>query len=178
MAMNDHSPMDDTSTNDSAAQTAHASELEALRAQLTATENDLHNHKLQLAEYVNARKRLLRDMETERKYALEPLARELLTVLDNLDRALLAAKASGDVGPLAIGVAATADQFLNTLVRFGVKRIECGRGVAFDPNLHEAVLQQPNTDVEPGQVIQVLQQGFMLHDRVLRPASVIVATLE
>jgi molecular chaperone GrpE len=162
-------------TPDATPQSDATAELEALRAKLAATEQDLHNHKLQLAEFVTARKRLLRDAEAERKYAVEPLARDLLAALDNLDRALEAAKAAGDTGPLAVGVAATADQFLAALARHGITRIECSPGTPFDPNRHEAVMQQPTADFEPGQVTRVLQQGFLLHDRVLRPASVIVA---
>ena len=166
----------DTSTQpDSKAQPDRNLELESMRARLAATEEDLHNHKLQLSEYVNARKRLLRDLETERKYAIEPLARDLLTSLDNLDRALQAAKAAGDIGPLAIGVAATADQILAVLARHGITRIDVQPGSVFDPNRHEAVMQQPTADYEPGQVVNVLQQGFMIHDRVLRPAAVVVA---
>ena len=167
--------MADTPNPDAKPQTDATAELDALRARLTAAEEDLHNHKLQLAEHVNARKRLLRDVEAEKKYAAEPLARDLLGALDNLDRALQAAKAAGDVGPLAIGVAATADQMLATLARHGVTRIPCEPGTTFDPNLHEAVMQQPSADFQPGQVVQVLQQGFLLHDRVLRPATVVVA---
>src|SRR5688572_25471649 len=124
---------DTTNTND-ATQDATAPELDALRAKLAATEQDLHNHKLQLAEFVTARKRLLRDAEAERKYAVEPLARDLLAALDNLDRALEAARGAGDAGPLATGVAATADQFLAALARHGITRIECAPGTAFDPN--------------------------------------------
>jgi molecular chaperone GrpE len=152
-----------------------AAELDALRAKLSATEQDLHNHKLQLAEFVTARKRLLRDVEVEKKYAVEPLARDLLAALDNLDRALQAAKAAGDTGPLAIGVAATAGQFLAALARHGITRIECEPGTAFDTNRHEAVMQQPAAGFEAGQVVRVLQQGFLIHDRVLRPATVVVA---
>ena len=70
---------------------------------------------------------------------------------------------------------ATAAQFLEVFKRYGVTRIECGPGTAFDPNLHQAVMQQPGTGFEPGQVAQVLQPGFMIHDRVLRPATVVVA---
>ena len=154
---------------------ADGTELEALRARLAAAEQDLNNYKLRLADYENARKRLLRDAEVEKKYAAEPLARDLLVVLDNLDRALEAAKAAGDGGPLAAGVSATASQLLDILRRHGVTRIECAPGTAFDPNRHQAVTLQPSKDFGPGQVVQVLQQGFLLHDRVLRPASVIVA---
>jgi molecular chaperone GrpE len=151
-------------------------ELEALRAKVDATEQELGNYKLRLADYENARKRLLRDSEAQKKYAAESLIRDLLTALDNLERALLAAKKAGDSGPLVVGVSATASQFLDVLRRHGVTRIECAPGATFDPNIHEAVTQQPSNEFEPGQVLQVVQQGFLLHDRVLRPATVIVAT--
>ncbi len=151
-------------------------ELEATRTKLAATEQDLHNHKLRLADFENARKRLLRDVEAEKKYATEPLVRDLLGTLDNLARALEAARAAGDSGSLVSGVAATASQMLAALAKHGVTRIDCGPGTPFDPNLHEAVAQQPSTDFEPGQVVQVLQHGYVLHDRVLRPASVVVAS--
>jgi molecular chaperone GrpE len=153
-------------------------ELAAVRAKLDATEQELNNYKLKLADFDNARKRLLRDAEVERRYATEPLARDLIAALDNLDRALDAANRAGDTGPLATGVSATANQFLDALKRHGIVRIECAPGAAFDPNLHQAVMQKPGTEFEPGQVVQVLQQGFMIHDRVLRPATVIVASGE
>ena len=154
---------------------AEADELDAARAKLAATEQELNNYKLRLADFDNARKRMLRDAEVERKYSIEPLVRDLLAALDNLDRALDAAKRAGDNGPLASGVQATAAQFLDALKRHGVTRIEVAPGTPFDPNLHQAVMQQPGTEFEPGQVAQVLQPGFTIHDRVLRPASVIVA---
>jgi molecular chaperone GrpE len=152
-----------------------ASELDAVRAKLDATEKELNNYKLRLADFDNARKRLLRDAETDRKYAAEGIVRDILPALDNLDRALEAAKKTGEAGPLAAGVAATASQFLEAFKRHGITRIEVASGAAFDPNLHQAVMEQPGTDFEPGQVVQVLQHGFMIHDRVLRPATVIVA---
>jgi molecular chaperone GrpE len=154
----------------------NVSELDDLRTRLEGAERDLANHKLQLAEYVNARKRLLQAAEVERRYFAEPLVKDLLTALDNLDRALDAARKAGDSGPLAIGVSATASQFLDVLRRHGVTRIETKPGDAFDPNRHEAVMQQPAKDIEPGHIVQVLSQGFLLHDRVLRPATVIVAS--
>jgi molecular chaperone GrpE len=150
-------------------------ELDAARARLAATELELNNYKLKLADFDNARKRLLRDVEVERKYATEALARDLLSPLDNLDRALEAAKRAGDTGPLATGVSVTAGQFLEALKRHGITRIEVAPGTPLDTNLHQAVMEQPGTEFAPGQVVQVLQNGFMLHDRVLRPASVVVA---
>jgi molecular chaperone GrpE len=150
-------------------------ELDATRARLAATETELNNYKLKLADFDNARKRLLRDLEVERKYATEGLARDLLGALDNLDRALEAARRAGDTGPLATGVSVTASQFLDAFKRHGITRIEVAPGTPFDTNLHQAVMEQPSTEFAPGQVVQVLQNGFMLHDRVLRPASVVVA---
>ena len=152
------------------------SEAAALRQKLEATEQQLNNFKLLAADYENARKRTARDAEVAKKYASESLVRDLLTPLDNLDRALEAAKKTGDKGPLVAGVSATAAQFLDVLRRHGVTRIECAPGDAFDPNLHQAVMQQPTNDYEPGHVVQVLSQGFLLHDRVLRPTAVIVAS--
>ncbi|MBN9121583.1 MAG: nucleotide exchange factor GrpE [Planctomycetes bacterium] len=167
---------DDTTNAPTEPKPADATEPDAVRARLAATEQELHNYKLKLADFDNARKRMLRDAEVERKYATEPLARDLLAALDNLDRALDAAKRAGDTGPLASGVQATAAQFLDALKRHGITRIECAPGAAFDANRHDAVTQQAGTGFEPGQVVQVLQQGFMIHDRVLRPAAVIVAS--
>ena len=167
--------MADTPNETQAPTVSESSELDAVRARLDATEQELNNYKLRLADFDNARKRLLRDAETDRKYAAESLSRDLLPALDNLDRALEAAKSAGDTGPLAMGVAATVTQLLDILRRHGVTRIDCAPGTVFDPNLHQAVMQQPSADFEPGQVVQVLQQGFLIHDRVLRPTSVIVA---
>jgi molecular chaperone GrpE len=156
--------------------TADGTEVEALRAKLDAAEKELHNYKLRLADFDNTRKRLLRDAENDRKYMAESLAKDVLPALDNLDRATEAAKKSGDAAALAAGVAATVSQFLDAFKRHGITRIEVAPGSAFDPNLHQAVMEQPSKDVPPGHVVQVLQQGFMIHDRVLRPASVIVAS--
>ncbi|MBI1831080.1 MAG: nucleotide exchange factor GrpE [Planctomycetes bacterium] len=127
------------------------------------------------AEFENYQKRIQRDREQERKYAFGPLAESLLPILDNLDRALTAAKQAGDSGPLVQGVAMVQTQFLEMLKRHGVTRIEC-EGKPFDPNLHQAVVQQPNADVEPNTILHVIEQGFLNQDRVLRPAKVIVST--
>ena len=152
------------------------SDADALRQRLEATEQQLDNFKRLAADYENARKRMARDAEVAKRYAAEPLARDLLTPLDNLDRALDAAKKAGDKGPLVAGVSATASQLLDVLRRHGVTPIECGPGTPFDPNRHQAVMQQPTNDHEPGQVVQVLSHGYLLHDRVLRPATVVVAS--
>lgn len=156
--------------------TVPLAELDAVRAKLAAAEDELANYKLRLADFENARKRMLRDAEAQRKFAAEGLIRDLLGALDNLDRAVAAAKAAGDSGSLVAGVSATATQFLDVLKRNGVARIEAAPGTPFDPNVHQAVSQQPTNDFEPGQVTLVVGQGFTLHDKVLRPAMVVVAT--
>jgi molecular chaperone GrpE len=156
--------------------TVPLAEFDAVRAKLAAAEDEVANHKLRLADFENARKRMLRDAEAQRKFAAEGLIRDLLSALDNLERALAAAKAAGDNGPLAVGVSATASQFLDVLKRNGVAKIDAAPGAALDPNVHQAVSQQPTNDYEPGQVTQVVGAGFTLHEKVLRPAMVVVAT--
>lgn len=165
---------------DMPSETVHneSSELDTTRQRLEAMELELANYRLRLADFENARKRMLRDAEAERKYSTEAITRDLLPALDNLDRALDAAKLSGDVSALAAGVSATATQLLDILRRHGVTRIDCAPGTAFDPSRHEAVMQQPTTEYAPGEIVQVLQKGFLLHDRVLRPAGVIVASAQ
>jgi molecular chaperone GrpE len=127
------------------------------------------------AEFENYQKRVQRERELDRKYAFGPLALDLLPILDNLDRAILAGKQAGETGPLVQGVAMVVTQFLELLKRHGITRIEC-QGKPFDPNLHQAVVQKPMGDVEPNTVVQIIEHGFMNQDRVLRPAKVIVST--
>ena len=151
---------------------------EALRARVGVLEKQAGDYKMLIADLENSRKRLAADSERQRKYLYEPLVKDLLAALDNLDFAGKAAKASGDEGPLSKGVAATIQQFLDALKRYGVTRMEIPPGSAFDPNLHQAVMEADTPDLEPGTVANVMQQGFLLHDRVIRPASVILVKAE
>jgi molecular chaperone GrpE len=127
------------------------------------------------ADFENYQKRNQRDLAVERRYAQAPLAGDLLPALDNLERAIAAAEKAGDAGPLAKGVHMVQNQLLDVLRRHGVTRIEA-QGKPFDPNLHQAVVQQPTAERPPNTVVQVLEQGYLLHDRVLRPARVAVST--
>jgi molecular chaperone GrpE len=152
-----------------------AEELEQLKK--SAGERDMY---LDLAartraEFENYQKRMQRERELDRKYAFGPLALDLLPILDNLERAVLAAKQTGDNGPLVQGVAMVQTQFLELLKRHGITRMDC-LNKPFDPNFHQAVVQQPNHEVEPNTIVQVIEQGFLNQDRVLRPAKVIVST--
>ena len=93
---------------------------------------------------------------------------------DNLERAVAAAQQAGETGPLVDGVALVQSQFLDLLKRYGVIPIDA-LGKPFDPNMHQAVMQQPAKDQPPNTVVQVIERGFMNQDRVLRPAKVVVS---
>lgn len=144
-------------------------------AKLAQLETQLHDYKLLVSDLQTSARRLNEDAARQKKYFAEPLALDVLGLLDNLERAAEAAKAKGETGVLADGVAATVHAALEMLKRHAVQRIDVGPGSAFDPNLHMAVSQQASPDHPPGTVVGVLQQGFTLHDRVLRPAAVIVS---
>ncbi len=148
---------------------------DALTARVAALEKQAGDYKLLIADYENSRKRLSADAERQRKYVYEPLVKDLLTALDNLDYAARAAESTGEGGALAKGVAATVQQFVDILKRHGVTRMDIPPGTPFDPNRHMAVMEQPSADVPAGSVVSVMQHGFTLHDRVIRPASVVVA---
>ena len=155
---------------------AEAAPLDMALAKIGELEKQVTDYKLLIADMQNSSRRLREDADRQRKYASEPVVKDLLGVFDNLDRAAAEATKAGDTGPLAQGVAATVSQFLAALQRYGVQKIDVTPGTVFDPNLHMAVMQQPAADATTGTVLQVLQHGFQLHDRVLRPASVIVAS--
>ena len=149
-------------------------ELEQLRKLAGERDDYLDLAQRTRAEFENYQKRNQKDREQERRYYSAALILELLPVFDNLDRANAAAQQSGEKGPLVDGVLAVQNQFLELLKRHGIKRIDA-LGKEFDPNLHQAVMQREDKDVEPNMVAQVLEQGFTIHDRVLRPAKVIVS---
>lgn len=129
-----------------------------------------------LADAENTRRRAERDREDASKYAVSSFARDLLSVADNLRRALDAVPPSEDetVKALVTGVEATERELLSVFDRRGLTRIE-PMGQTFDPNFHEAVFEVPNTGQPTGTVVQVLQVGYRIHDRLLRPAMVGVA---
>lgn len=126
------------------------------------------------AELDNYRKRANRLLQEETKYAPLPLLRDLLPVVDNLERAIQAAEQSGGSTGLLEGVKIVAQQLQSVLQRHHCKRIEA-KGSAFDPHLHEAIAQIPSADLPPGTVAEVTLTGYQLHDRIVRPAQVLVA---
>jgi molecular chaperone GrpE len=126
------------------------------------------------ADYENAHQRHRRERDQDLKFRAEQLARDLLPAIDNLDRALATAKDAGDSSPLSQGVAMVRDQVLEALKRHGIAPMTA-LGRPFDPHVHEAVMQLPDANKPPNTVIQILEQGYMIHDRVLRVAKVIIS---
>ena len=127
------------------------------------------------ADMENARRRAEAEVEKARKFALERFAGELLPVVDNLERALEAGDSSNDaVKPLLDGVEMTQKSFISTIEKFGVKSID-PQGETFNPELHQAMSMQESADHEPNTVMAVMQKGYELNGRLLRPAMVMVA---
>ena len=124
------------------------------------------------AELENVRKRAARDVENAHKFALERLAVELLAVRDSLEMGL-AAGDDADVESLRQGKEATLKQLVTIMERFGVEELD-PQGEPFDPALHEAMTMQASADLEPGSVLTVIQKGYALNGRLLRPARVVV----
>lgn len=125
-----------------------------------------------VAEADNIRKRAGRDVEHAHKFALERFGKELLGVKDTLEMGLAVEGAS--VESLLEGSNATLKLLASTLERFGIVEVDPA-GEPFDPDFHEAISMQPSDDVEPGSVVTVVQKGYTLNGRLLRPAMVIVA---
>jgi molecular chaperone GrpE len=178
MAEPTNAPENGAGTGNTAGATV-ADNVESLRDQLATVEQERDQFRdlaqRTRADFENYQKRATRDAAQERRYAHGSLAQDLLPVLDNLERAAAAAKQAEDNGPLAQGVNLVLSQFLDLLRRHGITPIEAA-GQPFDPNLHQAVMQRPSGEHVPNTVLEVLEKGFKIHDRVLRPARVVVST--
>ena len=130
-----------------------------------------------LADLENYRKRAQREKEDAFRFANDNLLRNIIPVLDNLERAIEhAGTVNEDQGGLFEGVEMTLDQFRKVLEASGVKPVETAGGLPFDPNFHQAMGQIPTADQPPNTVVQELQKGYLLNERLLRPAMVMVAT--
>jgi len=177
-------------TAEAAPPPAGAAETEADAAVATAGQQDVsdeldklatqcdeyldHLRRLQ-AEFDNYRKRVQRDSEQHRLRAAEVVVESLLPVMDNMSRALEAA-AQHEEGQLIAGLELVAGQLRGTLEGHGLEEVPVEAGTLFDPNIHEAVMTQASDDYEEGTVLQVLERGYLLHGRLLRPAKVIVTS--
>jgi molecular chaperone GrpE len=132
-----------------------------------------------LADNENQRRRAAREREDTAKFAVSAFARDMLTVADNLQRALAALKSMREAVPESLnafveGVELTERQLLATLERHGIRAVN-PVGQKFDHNLHETLFEVPTADASPGTVVQVVEIGYTLHDRLLRAAKVGIA---
>jgi molecular chaperone GrpE len=144
-------------------------ELEQLRAAVTAIKDEALRER---AELDNQRKRLARDVDQARKFANERLLSQLLPVLDSLEAGLAAS--AGENGKLREGMELTLKQLLKVAADNGMAVID-PKGETFNPDWHQAISQIASPDVPPGNVAQVFQKGYLLNDRLLRPALVVVS---
>lgn len=129
-----------------------------------------------MAEAQNIQRRLKQQMETERKFASEPLVREILPIMDNFKRTLEAAKDQPNIETLIDGVGAIERQMIKALQSVNVEAI-FPEGQPFDPEFHEAIVTYDTADLPEGTVIDVLETGYKMNDRVIRPAKVRVSKL-
>jgi molecular chaperone GrpE len=154
---------------------SEADEIAQLREQIEAAKQDVLYAR---AETQNVRRRLEKDIADSRAYAATGFARDILSVADNLSRALdsIPAELREDdkLKSLVAGIEATAREIDKVFGLHGISRI-AAKGLPLDPNQHQAMLEIPSGDAEPGTVLQELQAGYMIKDRLLRPAMVAVA---
>jgi len=150
-------------------------EVAVLRDQLEAAKQDVLYAK---AETQNVRRRLEKDIADSRAYAATGFARDILSVADNLARALESIPADlredDKLKSLVAGIEATSREIDKVFGMHGISRI-AAKGMPLDPNQHQAMLEVPSNEAEPGTVVQELQAGYMIKDRLLRPAMVAVA---
>lgn len=163
---------------DAAEASEEATELEGEDALAAAKQEagEYYDRLLRLsAEFENYKKRASRELSDFRKFANEAIIKDLLGVIDNLERALTSAvDQEGSVGSIAEGVELTLKEILKILERNGVTVI-AAEGETFDPTYHQAVMQQEAPDQPPNTVVQELQKGYLLHNRLLRPSMVAVS---
>jgi len=153
-------------------------EIVRLRLQLNAKEEEAKNNYdryiRQVAELDNFKKRAAREREENSRYANENLVRDLLPVIDNLERAIAHGSDNANGKPLVEGVDMVLKGFLDTLSKHGVQPV-AAVGLAFDPAQHEALAQVESTEHQPNIVIEQHQKGYLMRDRLLRPALVTVS---
>ena len=168
----------DTVREDTAAEAPEVAEHD----RLTALETELADAKAAMlyaqAETQNVRRRLEKDAQDARAYAATSFARDMLSVSDNLERALQAIPADlrddERFRNLVVGLEATGRELASVFERHGITRISA-LGEKLDPNRHQAMIELPSADAEPGTIVQEMQAGFTIKDRLLRPALVAVA---
>ena len=165
----------DAVAQDASAPLINAAEIQAKFDDLQAKNDDLQGRLLRTqADMENFRRRIQREQDEARRFESLGLLRDLLPGLDGLNRAAASAEQTGDLQNLLNGIRMVSQQFRDILKAHAAEPIDA-LGKPFDPNLHEALTQMPSADHAPMTVLQVVEMGYRLHDRVVRPARVIVS---
>ncbi len=126
------------------------------------------------AEFENYKKRKQRELDSFKRFANETVFKQLLTIVDNLERAIASTKETSDQEVLLKGVELTYGEIVKLFETFSVKPVEAENQI-FDPNFHQAVTQEETSEVPDNTITKVLQKGYLLHDRLIRPAMVVVS---
>jgi molecular chaperone GrpE len=173
-------PVENTTASTTPAPEAPAAAAPDLGEQLAAAKKEAADnydrYVRSVADLDNHRRRTVREKDELRQFASSRVLEDLLPVIDNLGLGLAAAKApNADLKTLVGGISMVAEQLKSSLASHGLKEVN-PVGQPFDPNLHEAISQQPSADIAEGSVATVVRVGFTLNGRLLRPASVIVST--
>lgn len=163
-----------------AVEDASATDVAALQAQVASLSAELESARGEFlrarADFSNLKRRTEEEREGLKGYLIEEVIKKLLPILDNFERALVAASQTSDYDKLVVGVNAIYKQFGEALVGEGVLVIPGGPGTPFDPNLHNAVLRDEESELPENTIVEELQRGYMLGNKVLRPTLVKVAT--
>jgi len=156
--------------------TVTADQLEELKERAAKADENWDRLLRTTADFENFKKRAVREKQEAIKYGNESLLQKLVPVLDHFDMALAAAQTGGNEAAKSLqdGIQMICQQLKNALVEAGLEEVDAA-GKPFDPNLHEAVAQSETADAPEGQVVQQLRKGYKLRERLLRPASVVVA---
>jgi molecular chaperone GrpE len=149
--------------------------IEELTVEQQLTQERDNNMRL-LAEIDNLRKRSQRDIQQQLKYAALPVISEMLSVIDNLHRTLEASQSGGDVEGFTGGVEIVVQGFMTVLEKYQCRVIEAEAGAAFDVKLHEAISMHPSEQFDANVIMAVVQQGYQMHDRIIRPSQVFVSS--
>jgi molecular chaperone GrpE len=173
---NEDSEFEIESVNDggseaSPASIANADAILALQAELDRAKKD---YLYLRADFDNYKKSVIKERSDLLKYGSERVFRELLDVLDTFERALQTELTAESIQNYKEGISLTATELLKTLSRFGVTELPC-EGLPFDPNVHEALSSEETDATAPGNITRVFKKAYKLHDRVIRPAQVVVA---
>ncbi len=173
-ARTDLTPVSENEAEGEKAQEVSQPEPDPLEKALKEAEENRDRWIRAVAELENYKKRSLQEKSKFLKYKNEEILRDLLAVVDNLERAQMHCDEAGRSDALADGVCMIAKMFGEVLARYGVKEIKA-LGETFDPNLHEAIARVPAGDKPANQVVEQMEKGYMYQDRLLRPARVVVA---